>query len=94
VTNDADSCAKKATHEAISAGVPLRPIGPAVAAADSNSSCEPVSTYPGATTLTVTPRNETVSAAMLDQNDEGFMKAQGVDMSVKHAPIPRVGEQK
>ena len=42
----------------------------------------------------IPPRNETVSAAMLDQNDEGFMKAQGVDMSVKHAPIPRVGEQK
>ena len=39
-------------------------------------------------------RNETVSAAMLDQNDEGFMKAQRPSNDVKHAPIPRVGEQK
>ena len=39
-------------------------------------------------------RNETVSAAMFDQNDYGFMKAQHPDHDVKHAPIPRVGEQK
>jgi hypothetical protein len=42
VTNEADSWARKSTHAAISAGVPLRPIGPAAAAAASNVNCESV----------------------------------------------------
>jgi hypothetical protein len=42
VTNEADSWARKSTHAAISAGVPLRPIGPAAAAAASNGNCESV----------------------------------------------------
>jgi hypothetical protein len=42
VTNEADSWARKSTHAAISAGVPLRPIGPAAAAAASNGNCASV----------------------------------------------------
>jgi len=38
--------------------------------------------------------NETISAAMLDKNDAGYLWNERVDMNVKHAPIPRVGEQK
>jgi DNA-binding GntR family transcriptional regulator len=40
VTNEADSWARKSTHAATSSGVPLRPIGPADAAAASNGNCE------------------------------------------------------
>ena len=41
-------------------------------------------------------RNETVSSAMFDKNDEGYRGPfQGKqDLSVKHAPCPRIGEQK
>lgn len=38
VTNDADSCARNRAQAATSSGVPLRPAGPAVAAAASNPS--------------------------------------------------------
>ncbi len=45
----------------------------------------------------MSPRNETVSAAMFDKNDQGFISPMLVEKqnnSVRHAPIPRVGEQK
>ena len=40
------------------------------------------------------PHNETISAAMFDKNDAGYVQHERVDMNVRHAPIPRVGEQK
>lgn len=42
-------------------------------------------------------RNETCSAAMFDKNDEGYISPMSMnhpDHSVRHAPVPRVGEQK
>ncbi len=43
------------------------------------------------------PRNETCSAAIFDRNDEGYIAPySGVhpNHNVRHAPIPRIGEQK
>lgn len=41
-------------------------------------------------------RNETCSAAIFDKKDEGYIKPyyENPDYSVRHAPIPRIGDQK